>query len=284
MIHLVTAATPGYPWAKPYWDSVLKHVMPDNPGPTVWTEPDPKAEFQRIFPMFLETTPGYQSRLALAKPPYPSRWFTARLPENRTKCLQHGEFLQYLIPLTARDVVIFTDADMLMQRAFSQDELELFCSLGADEVLLGPNGDTADTLHDEAQLLLAHDDANVEQRARATDLLRTALPEWWDMPARNTGVVICQLQTYRRLYDLTRAVLPVCEAAFAHYAALQFAICYAVGRWLRGHVLSRSIHTHGHFGVPAGATWDAEGNVCREGQRCVFRHCLNLTPEKGPKP
>ncbi len=289
MIHLVTAATPGYPWAKAYWESILRHC-----GPLPATIKEPKAalvadteaarkQFQQIVPYFFETTPGCNGPIR-ALPPYPTQRFAVPLPANRTKCMQHGEFLKYVVTTTPNDLAIFTDADMLMQRSFTDGELDLFASLGRDEILIGQNDQPTDTLVQEAALLKHYEPHSALQLEHVYDTLNRALPGWQECLIGNTGVVVARIDTWRRLHDLARALLPLCESLFSHYAALQFCICYCAGRWLRMHRLPLTIHTHGHFGVPQGAEWDAAGNICWEGVPAVFRHCLNLTPAKGPTP
>ncbi len=43
--------------------------------------------------------------------------------------LQHGEFLDHLGPVDPADVIIFSDADCILQRPFSEAELSLFSRL-----------------------------------------------------------------------------------------------------------------------------------------------------------
>ena len=117
------------------------------------------------------------------------------------------------------------------------------------------------------------------------------------MPIRNCGVIIATKATYRKLYYSVAALLPVVEAVFPHWAAIQFCICYCVSRFLKLATMPRMIHTHGHFGMPTGAFWgEYQGEAgtvfqtmaydkptdTRVSRPAVFRHAMNLLPDKGP--
>lgn len=262
-LHFASAATPEFPWAKAYWASVQKHTEGD------------VGMFRYFF---------WNSDVAIPLPPVPSEEHLAPVPANRCRTMQRGEFLQRLTIGSHRDVVMFTDADMLMQRPFAYDEMNLVLGVGENEVLVGVNGHEDDTLWHEAHLLFAHEGCDQECMDANVKALDQALPGWRELPVRNIGVIVARIETYQRLYDLSRALLPLVEGIFAHYACIQFCVCYCIGRFLRQRLLPQSIHTHGHFGLPAGAAWDADGDVCWDGVKAVFRHALNLNPPKGCEP
>lgn len=259
MIRLVTGFTAGYPWGEPYLESLDRHL---------------NANIKRH--LFTHDVPNR----SLLNPKRVSK--VLPLPENRCGSLQHGEFLKHLYPeaMANYDLIIFTDADMLMQRAFTQDEIHELGFLQQGQVKLGYNGGHGWKLADEAQLL----DQQCEDW-----VIDAMFPGWRELPGWNCGVIVARAATYRDLYHMARALLPVAESCFAHYAVIQFVICYCVGKWMRHLLLPQSIHVHGHFGLPKNAEWDDAGNVLVTDETgvkemSVFRHALNLTPSKGERP
>lgn len=244
MIHLATAYTPGYPWADAYVASLKVNC---NVPYTV-----------------IQVPPG-------------------RNADTRTGMLQHGGFLDRVPDPHEHDedyadwerdsVIIFTDADMICQRAFTQDELRWMETLYADgQVACGPNKAPGQTLGDEARTL---------QQIATTHTLDTIFPGWREIPAWNTGWVAARRSTWIRLRDMSRALLPAGEMCFLHYAAVQFVMCYCIGKWLERVDLPYSMHLHGCWPVPDGTTVDAAGLVCYQGEPVAFRHAVNLSPAKG---
>lgn len=255
MIHLATGVTADYPWAEAFVDSVVARA---------------NVEVSLKFFSIDHDAPG------MVRVP---------MPGNRCRCLQHGDFLDALNALSHRDTVIFTDADMIMQRPFTDTELYEFNMLGKDEVLLAINGAKGQTLFEEAGLL--------EPKCEMW-VVDALFPGWQELPVWNCGVIVARVETYRRLHDMVRALLPVAESCFGHYAVIQWVICYCVGRWLQHRLLPQTVHVHGHFGLPPNASFDADGDVwvretshapaCVEPVRAVFRHAIHLQPVKGPAP
>jgi hypothetical protein len=290
MIHLCTGATEGYPWLDGYVASVMRHVpvnvqMKGAAGPAIEFQP-------RVFLC------GFKNALWRYEHAGTNRilhGLHVPVPGNRCKSLQHGAFLDALNAGSPRDMVIFTDADMVMQRPFTYDELYDFHFTGKDEVWLGVNGKEGDTLLEEARLLEASSVNRKDHAIFDSWIFEQMFPGWRELPVWNCGVLVCRVETYRRLHDMARALLPVVESVFEHYAAIQWCLCYCIGRWLKHRLLPRTIHVHGHFGLPQDCFFDGEGRVRigggargagreEEGELAVFRHCLNLTPEKGPGP
>lgn len=234
MIQLATAATAAYPWLPAFVASLKRHC---------------NVPF-RVF------EPGKDV-------PY---------PRVRGEMLQHGAFIKHLPPLTADDVLLFVDADMIMQRPFTPEEIEWFHRLQPDEICVGLNGPRGETLLDEAALL----EPQVEGW-----VLDSLFPGWQPLPAWNTGFVAARRSAYQRLYDMSRALMPAAESCFAHYAAVQWVMCYCIGRFLKHVELPQTIHLHGCWGKPEGHSWSETGEAKFNGELAAFRHAMNLTPPKG---
>lgn len=234
MIHLTTSYTPGYPWAEPYRASLKANCN------VPWT--------------MLEVPQGPNA-------------------DTRTGMVQHGAFLRGL-PFVPRDnfTVVFTDADMICQRGFTDDEAAMLYRLEADQVAVGPNKCDGQTLEDEATTL---------QRIGTTPTMDAIFPGWRTLPVWNCGFIAARRSTWERLYDMSRALMPAGEAMFLHYAAVQWVLSYCIGRWLEHVPLPYSICMHGCWPPPAGASVNDAGLVCFDGAPVAFRHAINLTPAKG---
>jgi hypothetical protein len=256
MIRLAASYTPGYPWVGAFYNSVCEY-----------------GAFPFGLLQVVEDTPRADSAtLALPSLQVP------KAEETRTTMLQHGAFLPYLPSLVGtvgadrNEVILFSDADMIMQRPFAPAELALFEGLGLWDVAIGLNGPRGETLFDEAKLLgpKVH-----------PETLDDLFPGWAELLAWNTGFVAARRSAWQRLYDMCRALLPIAEACFEHYAAVQWVMCYAVQKWLKHVELPQTIHCHGCWGMPVGASFDDEGRVLFGGELVAFRHAINLNPPKG---
>lgn len=265
MIHLATSWNEGYPWAEPFVASLRQHC---NVPFTTFLVDDGRAE--------VPLRPN-QSQGGAATPPYQ----IPRAPETRTNIVQHGAFLAHLAvgPNFASepddDVILFLDADMICQRKFTFEELDWFERLPANAVAVGINGYRGETLFEEGRHL---------SPTAPPESIDDLFPGWRDILAWNTGFVAARRSAYQRLYDMTRAILPIAEACFEHYAAVQWAMCYAIGKWLQHVELPQTIHLHGCWTLPKEFSWSENGEALFDGKLVAFRHAINLNPEKGPKP
>lgn len=222
--------------------------------------------------------PWYPTFAASVKRYWPNPLVTVTVPEdfteNRCRSMQHGAFVDHmgLVADNAPDPVIaFLDADMVMQREFGLWEIGVLEDTEPGEIWIGPNHQAGDKLTKEIPWLKPQCDDWV---------IDTLFPGWREVAVWNTGFAVARRSTWRRLRDMTRAILPAVESCFDHYACLQWAICYCVGKWLAQRELSRTIHLHGLWGFPEGAHCDAEGNAYWHDQLAVFRHAINLDPPK----
>ena len=246
MIQLLSAATPGYPWTEPFRASLDRHF--DIPWRILETGKD------------------------------------IPLPGTRGQMLQHGAFLEHLPEYKIEfhhdrlpqwdmvdPVILFVDADMICQRRLMPAEVMLLNSLTERDICVGLNGPRGETLAQEAtQIGQQVDDWVVDQ----------LFPGWRELPAWNTGFVAARRSAYQRLYDQCRALMPAAEWCFSHYAAVQWLMCYCLGRWLHHVELPQTIHLHGCWGAPAGLGWTATGEATLDGELVAFRHAINLEPDK----
>jgi len=71
---------------------------------------------------------------------------------NPNRCLQHGEFLEAL-QCEPDDIIVFTDADMVMQRPMDENEVRMVGSLEDGDVAVGYNKGYDESLADEARII-----------------------------------------------------------------------------------------------------------------------------------
>lgn len=181
-----------------------------------------------------------------------------------TESLQHGGFLPY-VPGPPDDVLIYTDGDIVMQRAPTAAERELLETLPADMVAVGWNSGPHETLALEATRL----------GPRVADLGTVFDPA---IVARagcyNIGVIAARRATWEKIHAAYMELYPLAEQVFARQQRQQWLVCYVIAALgLRVGVLPYTFHMHGCYALPEGATWD--GTVARyKGEPVWFRHHL----------
>lgn len=200
------------------------------------------------------------------------------IPVDYSKCLQQDKWMlqsggfTVFAPADWNDdtIIIFTDADGVLQRPLDDQEVEdiVFGTLDGG-VMIGPNKpDPTQTLASEAQDLFpkTSDPHEIERR----------FPGQAQMLCRNTGMVIAQLRTWRALYARHSAIWPMIEATFGNPARVQYGINYVVQRFPEMHLVSLglSLHAHGHHGPQPGVMIDPNGLALADGKVIFFRHCL----------
>lgn len=243
MIHLCTGITPNYlPRATPFLDSLVKHAN------------IPVAAFAVDF-----GSPLYQLPCVMvdyAKCPL-------RLPKFM---LQTGGFTHF-VDWPDGDVVIFTDADAVLQRPFTDEEKQRFSSVWAGEFLVGYNmPNQAQTLAQEAPRL---------SPKMPVDEIETLWPGIRGMACRNFGFVVARMSAWRKLLAETIALESLCAFTFDNPARVQFMACYAIQRG--GYVmsgLSPVTHAHGHCGLKDGLTKGEDGLWRQDGEVVAFAHAL----------
>jgi hypothetical protein len=241
VIRLVTHATRAWiPKLAPY----LASLQANWPGKAylLTVNCDAPAEFMERFP-----------KVAAVRVPK-----VAGSPEN-TDSLQHGAFIDY-VPGEDADVLIYTDGDIVMQRTPSQDEYNLFARLPADTVACGWNSGPDETLAVEAGRLFPRGDV----AAVFGDLSR---------PSYNIGVIAARRDTWQQVHDEYMDNYEQALAVFGAQQRQQWLVCWSMatlGMTVR--VLPYSVHMHGCYPLPAGASVNGTANY--NGEPVLFRHHL----------
>lgn len=176
-------------------------------------------------------------------------------------CIQQGCFLDVL-GAAPDDVIIFTDGDVRMQRAPTDNELAWMRAIPYDTIAMGWNAGPHDTLMEEARRIGLAEDGH--------DLFQG----WLYRKVYNCGVIVCRAATYWDLYQRYLLQWDAFIPYTQHYAANQFLICACVAQMgLRVWEMDPRIHTHGCFGLPEYAREVDEGGTLAIGDELVlFRH------------
>jgi hypothetical protein len=175
---------------------------------------------------------------------------------------QSGGFVDSL-PGDPDDVIIFTDGDIIMQRAPTAAEYAYLEQWPAGVVGMGYNATPHDTLYDEYWRL------GPKALPQAMDVL-----QFLHAPIYNAGVIVAQRHTWERWYGATKALWPQIDRLFTHYARQQFAMCLALAQaQIPVSVLPYTLHTHGCYLLPHGAAWDGK-TLSYVGTPVLWRHHL----------
>ncbi len=170
--------------------------------------------------------------------------------------VQAGYFLAHLPPC---DVVIFTDADLMMHRPLGEDEIEFLSSLKDGQVAACYNKSPTELFNEELPMLYQ----------------RMPEPEGYEaVRVFNTGFVAARIATYGQLFERFKLLWPKFDPAFEHYAKIQLAMCCAVHElgleWIP---VPSHLCAHGHFGAAPGVDPNAKPPT-HNGRVIAFDHRL----------
>lgn len=241
MCKLITACNEGYyNRMTPYLDSLKRHLA---------------------FPAVLITV-GFEPEYCPIEHVYLSREQNAGAPYE-TESPQHGSFLQ-VIDGPEHETLIFTDGDIVLQRALTPPELVMLDNIG-DMVTCGWNSGPDETLQVEAARLYP----------RVTPLeLYGRMGEAVNAPCYNIGVIAAKRATWRRIYEAYMPLWKIVTQAFGHPARQQWLVNYVIhllGIDVR--LMPYSLHANGHYGIPPGVEL-CNGLAYYQGEMVAFRHKL----------
>lgn len=192
---------------------------------------------------------------------------------NPNHCLQHGAFLEPLgHHLAPDDYLIFTDADITIQRHFDDEEID---ALG--DVLVGSNWFDGETLAEEASAL---------QPRLPWSEIEGLFPGCQALQCFNTGVLGATKNDWQRLFHHYVNCQQLVAQCFSHYARQQWLLSYVLQTcgfplFKPDSDFVRTIHAHGH-GPYRAERLEASGISIHDGlvwkgrKPVVFAHNLPL--------
>lgn len=186
---------------------------------------------------------------------------------NINKCVQHGDFLnspQFDSITSDDDIIIYTDGDIILQRNLSDEEVEFYKSFKDGDVYVGYNASPTDTLSDEATRL--------GNTGIVSPHIKIGL--WPTTKVYNTGVLVMNKRTWKKLLETYNTFYPYVEPMFHHYAKQQWLISYIIGVNEEFNVIEMGydVHNHKHYPSPEGTTQDNDGDVFFKNKKVLFKH------------
>lgn len=180
-------------------------------------------------------------------------------------CLQHGAFIEDLAAsfrLDHDDYVIYTDADLAVQRPFTDEEIR---QLKQGFVMVGENWHEDETLHEEIQALGV--------QVPLYEIYRMFI-DYDQLFCFNTGVLGMTVEDWLQLYKIYARKYPLVDRWMSHYAKQQWLICWILQtqgfrRFPHTSDLVRGIHVHGH--EPNRAMRLTRAGVEKQGDTYVFQ-------------
>jgi hypothetical protein len=186
--------------------------------------------------------------------------------KSSISCLQHGGFLAALDWVNDDDVIIFTDADIDIQRTMSPDELLFFRELADNEIAAGYNASSSQTLKDEASALIP---------LKKSEVIESLFPGFATLKTYNTGVVAAKKKVYQALYEHYVHAWDKVDRLFTHYAKQQWLLSYLIQSHFEVKLIPNSIHTHAHYPVTLRIEEPCGFKFCIRDQPVLFAHAFH---------
>jgi hypothetical protein len=174
------------------------------------------------------------------------------------KMMQAGQWLDFW-KCDPDDIVIFTDADIVLQRPFTLEEIAWFNRL--ESFGAGINHSEGATLKDELPGVYCMDEALTVEK----------FPNFETRPIYNTGVLAAPRHLLEAVFGVYVELYPSLFECMNHYAAVQWLICYCVGGLVE--LMPETLHSHGHFGRKPGVEC-VDGIWKFNGETIAFAHKL----------
>ncbi len=175
-----------------------------------------------------------------------------RVPCGMDRFYQAGQFLEYVPGLADDDLLCVADADAVIQRDFSPEELAAFGEMPG--IALGYNMRPGQLGRHELELL--HPKLPLSELGRQVNLSVKSLE---DCRMYNTGLMIARVSFWRKLLGLYErtvgGAMSRCTELFFDYpgASMQYFICCVLHEFgLPVHEMGYETHSHGHFDLTAG--------------------------------
>lgn len=164
--------------------------------------------------------------------------------KNRNKCIQHGEFVNFFEECDDDDVIIFTDGDIILQREFSDDEIELIKNIPENTFLANYNYKFESTLEDinsvaDLNILLSF-------LKRNYDIERQDLLDYKEM---NTGVLIGRKKDFFALSELYQKHFDEISRIIDGIHCQQYLINVIINKYFNYIPLDYTFHSHAHHSI-----------------------------------
>jgi hypothetical protein len=184
--------------------------------------------------------------------------------QNGGQMLQNGNFAKIDQILYPDEVVCFTDCDIVMQRPWTAEEIQMLESWPDGTFGIAWNAKEGDTLREEYRRINVH---------RKDESVLSRYEGWENMGCFNCGVIVAKAKDWRAMFEIFRQEFELFYNTFPYKSSIQWLICWIVQRHFKHQILGGEIHSHGHFGIPAHVTVE-DGVALYKGTPILFRHVL----------
>ncbi len=183
---------------------------------------------------------------------------------------QDGRFMDAFPEVPDDEVVVLFDADGIIQRKPTSDEVQLLSSVKNDQIALGPNAHPDQRGDEEIRLLLTK--CSVEGVARVLNV-----PDLRGVRVYNFGFASATAGSWKR-FRHNVGDLDVAGSCFSDPHWVQLCLCCAIHRLHMSVVdLPCSVHAHSHFGLHRGCRI-RDRKLYHEDQLVFFAHyCKSVT-------
>ncbi len=163
--------------------------------------------------------------------------------KNYNRCIQHGEFAKFLDEANSDDIIIFTDGDIVLQRQFNDEEIDMILNLKSDEFLANYNMHKNSTMHRVIDHVGGDRNELIRFAKNRLDINEEELKNYKEM---NTGVLISTKSNFLKLANIYSDYYTEITHLIPGFWNQQFLINLVVNKFFKYVDLPYSFHTHIH--------------------------------------
>lgn len=163
--------------------------------------------------------------------------------KNSNRCIQHGEFVEVFKEANDDDIIIFTDGDIVLQRDFTEQEIQMLLSLNEGEFMANYN------LHKDSRMSelfgrwFADPNRLFEYCNKYYGVTFEELKSFKEM---NTGVLVGHKSDFRKLHQLYSRSYEQLKPIISGFWNQQFLINLIINKHFSYKDLSYQFHSHIH--------------------------------------
>lgn len=164
--------------------------------------------------------------------------------KNTNKCIQHGEFVNFFEECSEEDIIVFTDGDIVLQREFSDEEIELIKNIPERTFLANFNFKLDSSLED---IMSVADERTLLNFLKTNyDIERNDLKNYKEM---NTGVLIGRKKDFHELSELYGETFNQISRIINGIHCQQYLINVIINKYFNYIPLDYSFHSHAHHSI-----------------------------------
>jgi len=164
--------------------------------------------------------------------------------KNTNKCIQHGEFVKFFPECNDDDIIIFTDGDIILQREFFDDEINLIQNIPENTFLANFNYKLNSSLDDIKD---PNTFGRISQFLKSNyDINPHDIKNYKEM---NTGVLIGRKKDFSKLSDLYELTHQELKSIINHFCYQQYLINVIINKYFNYIPLDYTFHSHAHHSI-----------------------------------